>query len=260
MRDYGKVHSTFWASPTIAPLSDDAKILALYLLTCTHSTIAGVFRLPDGYVSEDLRWDTARVRQGFAELLANGFANRCEATKWVWVVKHLEWNQPDNPNQRKAAAKVAQGVPENCAWRRQFLTECAPKLGLEANPSGTVSKPIANQEQEQEQEQKQENGSAAKPPARTRKRAPKTSLPEGFCISDRVRAWAAEQGFSDLDRHLEAFKTKCAANGYTYVDWEAAFMEAVRADWAKLRSGSPAPRRGTSSVLHADDDLTEVQR
>lgn len=260
MRDYGKVHSTFWSSPTISPLSDDAKLLALYLLTCTHSTIAGVFRLPDGYVSEDLRWDFSRCQQGFAELFTNGFANRCEATKWVWIVKHLEWNQPDNPNQRKAAVKVAQGVPENCEWRRQFLTDCGPTLGLEVNPSGTVSKRIANQEQKQEQKQEQENGSAAAPPARARKRAPRTALPEGFGISDRVREWAAESGFPDLGQHLVAFKSKCSAKGYVFADWDAALMEAIRDDWAKLRSGVSAQRRGASSVLHADDDLTEAHR
>src|SRR5690242_2355295 len=101
MRDYGRVHSTFWSSQTIASLSDDGKLLALYLLTCSHSTIAGVFRLPDGYIAEDLGWTAERVSEGLTELLAKGFANRCETTKWVWLVKHLKWNPPENPNQRK---------------------------------------------------------------------------------------------------------------------------------------------------------------
>ena len=64
----------------------------------------------------------------------------------------------------------------------------------------------------------------------------KTLMPEDFSISDRVRTWAGKRGFPDLDQHLEAFKAKCAAKAYTYADWDAAFMEAVREDWAKLRS------------------------
>lgn len=75
MRDYGKVHTSFWASANIRNLSEDGRALALYLLTCPHGTIAGVFRLPDGYASEDLQWTSKRVREGFAELFANGFAN-----------------------------------------------------------------------------------------------------------------------------------------------------------------------------------------
>lgn len=155
MRDYGKVHSTFWSSPTIAELSDDGRLLALYLMTCSHNTIAGLFRLPDGYVAEDLRWEVERVRQGFAELSAKGFANRCETTKWVWIVKHLNWNPPENPNQRKAAVKVARSTPDACSWKQDFARVCGPLLGLgaqaEPNGSGTVPKPFRNQEQEQEQ-------------------------------------------------------------------------------------------------------------
>jgi hypothetical protein len=160
MRDYGKVHTRFWSSDTIRSLSDSGRLLAMYLMTSPHSNIAGVFRLPDGYVCEDMQWTPEQVAQGFSELFAKGFANRCETTKWVWIIKHLEWNQPENPNQRKSAAKIAQSVPSDCAWRLDFIRVCGPSLGLEpepkSNPSLTVVKPFPNQEQEQEQEQEQD--------------------------------------------------------------------------------------------------------
>lgn len=163
MRDYGKVHSTFWSSATTGPMSDDGKMLALYLMTCSHSTITGVFRLPDGYVSEDLGWGLERVSQGFAELLDKGFANRCETTKWVWVSKHLEWNKPENPNQRKSAAKIALSIPDVCGWKLDFMRVCGPLLEISwsptPNPFATVPKPFLNQEQEQEQKQEQDEGS-----------------------------------------------------------------------------------------------------
>lgn len=157
MRDYGKVHTTFWTSSTTRSMSEDARILALYLITSPHSTIAGVFRLPDGYVCEDLQWSAERVSKGFAELFRKGFGNRCETTKWVWVCKHLEWNPPENPNQRKSAAKIAQAIPDECSWKPAFMRVCGPLLDLKwepsDNPSGTVPEPFLNQEQEQEQEQ-----------------------------------------------------------------------------------------------------------
>lgn len=69
----------------------------------------------------------------------------------------------------------------------------------------------------------------------TRKRAPsKSVLPNDFSISDRVKAWAAEKGHDRLDQHLESFRAKATAKGYTYADWDAAFMEAIRENWAKL--------------------------
>lgn len=66
------------------------------------------------------------------------------------------------------------------------------------------------------------------------KRKSKTPMPDGFAVSDRVKAWAAKEGHSRLDEHLKAFVLKAEKQGYVYVDWDAAFMEAVRENWAKL--------------------------
>lgn len=64
----------------------------------------------------------------------------------------------------------------------------------------------------------------------------KTSIPDDFSVSQRVREWATQKGFDRLDEHLDAFKRKALMNAYTYMDWDLAFMEAIREDWAKLRS------------------------
>ena len=62
----------------------------------------------------------------------------------------------------------------------------------------------------------------------------KTAIPADFAVSERVQRWASEHGHSRLAEHLDAFKRKVAAKGYRYVDWDAAFMEAIREDWARL--------------------------
>lgn len=80
----------------------------------------------------------------------------------------------------------------------------------------------------------------------TTKRTPgarKTPIAESFQVSERVKAWATEKGFDRLSEHLEAFKAKCAAKGYAYVDHDAAFMEAIRQDWAKLRAARGPNRK-----------------
>jgi hypothetical protein len=70
-------------------------------------------------------------------------------------------------------------------------------------------------------------------------REKKKPIPEDFGISERVQAWATENGYAQLEKHLDAFKRKAVAKGYAYVDWDSAFMEAVREDWAKLRGRAP---------------------
>lgn len=182
MRDYGKVHTSFWSSPTITKLSEDGRTLAFYLITSPHSTIAGCFRLPDGYVCEDLRWTAERVSKGFAELFTNGYANRCETSKWVWVLKHLEWNKPENPNQRKSAAKIALSIPDECGWKLDFMRVCGPLLDIEwtqtDNACETLSEPFLNQEQKQEQEQEQDSSSLRSEEAAPKARSPRPKKEE----------------------------------------------------------------------------------
>jgi hypothetical protein len=217
MRDYGKVHTSFWSSATIRALTDDGRLLAAYLMTSPHSTITGVFRLPDGYVCEDMQWTPERVAKAFAELFAKGFGNRCETTKWVWVVKHLDWNPPENPNQRKSAAKVALGVPDECTWKLEFMRVCGPSLGIEpaasANPLPTVQKPFPNQEPEQEQEQEQEHsvpkGTGGKPPKLT---DPKEII-FGFGLTLLMNAGTAEkQARSFLGGRVKEYGEACVVD------------------------------------------------
>jgi hypothetical protein len=171
MRDYGKVHTSFWTSKTVRDMTEDGRTLAIYLLSCPHGTIAGVARIPDGYACEDLKWPAERVRASFAELKRHDFAERCEETGWVWIKQHFDWNPLDNPNQRKAARKVADQVPSACAWLQAFHLQCGQFFRLDTDPvrnpsetvTGTLSEPFRNQEQEQEQEQKTPATSAPEP-------------------------------------------------------------------------------------------------
>lgn len=244
MRDYGKVHSTFWSSQTTGGMSDDGKMLALYLMTCTHSTIAGVFRLPDGYVSEDLGWSPERVAKGFAELFAKGFANRCETTKWVWITKHLEWNPPENPNQRKAAVKVAASIPAECVWKQDFMRASAEVLALtlpeESNPSETVQEGFRNQKQEQKQEQEKETSSlgAAKP-------RPTRKCPDSFLVTVELQQWAREE-VPAVDIRAETKKFRDHTFKDSKTDWPATWRNWMRtsAEKGKPAGSQPSFREG----------------
>lgn len=95
--------------------------------------------------------------------------------------------------------------------------------------------------------------------AKRARAAAKTTLPSGFAISDRVRAWAAEKGFDRLEAHFENFVSKAKAKRYTYADWDEGFMGAIRADWASLR----VPGKGKEpdfSTLNYRDGVSEDGR
>jgi len=157
MRDYGKVFSSFWQSDDTHGLSDDGKLLAIYLLTSPHTNMLGCFRIPDGYVSEDLGWEIERVSKGFTELFHNGFATRDPESKWVVIHKFLKWNEIENPNQAKAAEKIYDLITADNQVKRILsiaLSEYAPRFNPEKlepfrNPSETLSKPGTGTKQEQ---------------------------------------------------------------------------------------------------------------
>lgn len=77
-----------------------------------------------------------------------------------------------------------------------------------------------------------------KPGSKTK--AIKTTLPDGFSISEGVSNWAMENGFDRLEKRLAHFVGYVTANGKTYADWDAAFRNAIRDNWARLpdRAGS----------------------
>ena len=262
MRDYGKVHTSFWTSQSIRKLSEDGRVLAMYLLTCPHGTIAGVFRVPDGYASDDLQWVGERVAKGFDELLRNGFATRCEVTKWVWITKHFEWNPPENPNQKKAAKKIAFQIPDECCWKLEFMGCYANLLGLESvqrnSPCETLTEGFLNQEQEQEQEQEQgepspsaslDDDSASVEKVKTQK-APsvvfrtflseckakgESPIPE----NDPVFDWAEKAGLPVEFLRLAwiEFKSRYVEGDKStkrYQDWRKVFRNVIRDNWFKL--------------------------
>jgi hypothetical protein len=77
----------------------------------------GAFRLPDAYACEDLAWDSERLRKGYETLSRCGFIQYDPKTKWVWVVKFLEFNRPENPNQWKSVRKLATQIPDSVSLK-----------------------------------------------------------------------------------------------------------------------------------------------
>lgn len=142
-------------------VSDDARLLALYLLTGQHTNMIGCFRLPDGYVSEDLVWTPERVSKGFDELTANGFATRDSSSKWVLIRNFLSWNSVENPNQGIAALRLFDQVPDKSSVKPELARVMASAIShisvSKLKGSERVLQPFLNQEQEQEQEQEEDS-------------------------------------------------------------------------------------------------------
>ncbi len=164
MRDYGSVHTCFWSNSDIQALSDQAKLLALYLLTGPHTCMLGCFRLPIGYICEDLKWSSETVSKRLGELFQIGFATHDSTHNWIFIHQFLTWNSIENPNQGKSIRRLFEQVPIKSIFFNKLTTVLlAHDKHLEEpfrNSLQTLSKPLRNQDQEQEQEQEQDVSSA----------------------------------------------------------------------------------------------------
>lgn len=66
--------------------------------------------------------------------------------------------------------------------------------------------------------------------------APLRRCPPDFCISDRVRAYAAERGYTPfLDSHFEKFMGHVGAKEPKYANWDTALINCIREDWGDVR-------------------------
>jgi hypothetical protein len=116
MREYGSVHTCFWTHCAIQSLSDHAKLLALYLLTGPHTNMLGCFRLPVGYICEDLGWQTEQVFNRLEELADINFARYETSYYWIMISQFLTWNPIENPNQGKSICRLFEQVPKKVCF------------------------------------------------------------------------------------------------------------------------------------------------
>lgn len=113
MAKYWRVSPRFWYQ---SHLSDDAKLLALYMLTCEHRELEGLFRLPKEYICADLGWSAKRLAKPFRELLVDEFIDYDDAVGVVLIHKALKYQRPENPNQEKHALDALEALPRTALF------------------------------------------------------------------------------------------------------------------------------------------------
>lgn len=123
MRQYGQIQCAIWGHPEFGALSDNGKLLFLYLLTGEHSNGLGCYRIPFPYAQADLNWAFETVSKGFQELVENGHIKYCESTKFVYIPKYLKWNPISNQNTAKAREKEFTQIPTQIPYMQELARD-----------------------------------------------------------------------------------------------------------------------------------------
>ena len=96
------------------PVSDQAALLGLYILTGSHRNSIGCFRLGIGAISDVKRfaaWGYPRATQALGELLRTGFVSHDVDLGWMLIPNYLVKDPVDNLNAAKHAITLASYVP-----------------------------------------------------------------------------------------------------------------------------------------------------
>jgi hypothetical protein len=147
MASYYPISPMFWKDEKVrvwlAAEHDRTVLLALYLLTCRHRNLEGLYLLPWGYAETDLGWEADCVAEQSARLLDEGFIEYDTAAEVVFVRNALKYQAPKSPTQLKGAINALKEVPPTplLGSLSEVAKKHAPELRKEIRKAfGTQSK------------------------------------------------------------------------------------------------------------------------
>lgn len=213
------VKPEFFTSEDIVALSPHARLLYIGLW-CEADREGRLQWKPNTLKLRYLPSDDCDIGQLADELLARGLVV-LYGPGHAFIPK---FNEHQHINPREAASKL----PDPDASPRVSDASARVKSKIDAQVG---------------REGKGKEGEETRQDASQSKSVRKTAIPAGFGISERVQRWAGEKGYTRLPERLERFVSVARAKGYQYIDWDEAFMNAIRDDWAKFGHEMPRSRR-----------------
>jgi hypothetical protein len=162
MRDYSKVSSAFWTGKTGKALrgNHQAQVVALYLMTCPHANMIGVFHCPIIYIAHETGSSIEGATKGLNELVEGAFCTYDHDSETVWVHEMARFQIGENlsPNDKQVVGikKQFTTLPEglikqgfHARYKDDFIL---PNLVVETKPHVSPlkdpSKPEAGTEAE----------------------------------------------------------------------------------------------------------------
>ncbi|MBA2714643.1 MAG: hypothetical protein H0U55_13945 [Rubrobacteraceae bacterium] len=111
MARYYPVSPLLWDDTAVRRWDDASRLLAVYLLTCRHRNLEGLYRLPWTYVESDLSWSTEKVSAAVNTLIDDDFIEYDPEAEVVFVRNALKYQSPKSKLQIKGALNALEAVP-----------------------------------------------------------------------------------------------------------------------------------------------------
>ncbi len=110
---YYRVSTRFWTDERSSKWPRDVQYLALFLLTCRHRELEGIFVLPLHHITADLHLTVKKVKKCIGVLTENGFLRYDPATKVMLIRNALKYQCPESENVIKGAIRRIVDLPQS---------------------------------------------------------------------------------------------------------------------------------------------------
>ena len=262
MRDYGVVSPKFWIGDTGKYLRGNAaaQVLALYLMTCPHANMIGVFHCPVLYMAHETGLGMEGASKALQSLIEAGYCTYDEASETVFVHRMAAYQVAESlkpgDNRVKGVEREWQNIGPSVLKQAFFaMYSVAFHLPVEdkkTSPFKAPPKPLASQEQEQDQEQDQEKsaGKPATPPGSGKQKSRMTTLAAYLDVcraagvkpipeDHHIRRYCADAGISDEMTAIAWLRfreehTTGTRKAKRYIDWPETFANCVKSSWYGL--------------------------
>ncbi|MCM8820156.1 MAG: hypothetical protein NC925_05105 [Candidatus Omnitrophica bacterium] len=108
---FSKVFVKIWHSKDFQSLSEDGKLMFLYLLTSPHRNMGGYYSIPIAYLCYDLNFEEKRVKKALNELNHKQMVIYDYNTQIVLILKWFLYNPIENINQAKGLNRQLAELP-----------------------------------------------------------------------------------------------------------------------------------------------------
>jgi hypothetical protein len=268
---YYRVSPRFWSRAEQRGWDDDTKLLALYLLTCSHRSTEGIYRLPRKYAQADLEWSPQRLGERLTQLIADGFCDYDDDAQVVLILGALKYQATANENMAKSALKRLAELPETpltCTFRQlaerfdQRLHELLPQgfgnpqaLPLPQAPSPGESRPDGRTDPD-DSEETFEQFWQLYPERDGRKRSKGNALIEWRKLTqdERRRAYVGARNLAasaDIPKDPERFlrRPKGGRGDFPFDDYQTKAVNGT----ARLSAGKDPELRPRQAVFGSDE-------
>lgn len=109
-REFSKVSPALWRSERFNSLGNEAKILYLFYLTCSHQNSAGCYTLPDGYACSDLGWEQATYELHRSTLIEAQLVAFDPLTSELFILRWFQHCPPMNDKHALGTMRIVESI------------------------------------------------------------------------------------------------------------------------------------------------------